>query len=80
MNEKPTMKRTISPEERVFLDSIIVLEARLRSERLTPEALAQMLELTGKAKEHAQKKEWEAAHEAVRQLQKKWSKLPRRWA
>jgi uncharacterized coiled-coil DUF342 family protein len=66
------------PIARNFLDSLIQLEARIRTEPLTPEARTQMLELTQKAKEHAKAKKWTEARASVREVQKQWSKLPRR--
>lgn len=72
------MRTKTTEEERNFLDSLIVLGARIHAERLTPEAENQMLELTSKAKEQANAKDLTKAHQAVRLIQKHWSKLPRR--
>ena len=70
--------KKLDPIERDFLDALIQLETRVRTEPLTPEARTQMLEFMQKAKQHAQAKEWPQAQQAVREVQKRWSKLPRR--
>ena len=74
------MKEKLGTIARDFLDSLIQLEDRIRTEPLTPGARTQILELTGKAKQQAKAKEWEAARASVRSVQKQWSKLPRRAA
>jgi hypothetical protein len=72
------MKNKTTTEERNFLDSLLVLEARIRAERLTPEAESQILELTSKVKEQAKANDLLKARQSVRLIQKRWSKLPRR--
>jgi hypothetical protein len=72
--------KKVDPIERNFLDSLIELESRIRTEPLMPEARTQMLEFTQKAKEHAKAKKWAEARASVREVQKRWSKLPRRAA
>jgi hypothetical protein len=72
------MKPKLDAIARDFLDSLIELETRIRTEPLMPEARTQMLEFTQKAKEHAKGKNWSEARASVREVQKRWSKLPRR--
>jgi hypothetical protein len=72
------MKTKTTTEERNFLDSLLVLEARIRAERLTPEAESQILELTSKVKEQAKANDLLKARQSVRLIHKRWSKLPSR--